>query len=83
MTVTPLPARGGVVVDRDRAGRALRVSAHPERGRVVLSLWDGDRCIGTLRVPPQDVPDLVHALTSAAVAAEGSGTALLPVAPAS
>lgn len=81
--MAPLPAWRGVVVDRDRAGRALRVSGHPELGRVVLSLWDGDQCIGTLRVAPQDVPDLVHALTSAAVSDEGATTVLRPVAPAS
>lgn len=57
------------MLGRDRPGRALRVSAHPELGRVVLSLWDGARCIGTLRVAPSDVPDMVRALTGAAVAA--------------
>lgn len=57
------------MLGRDRPGRALRVSSHPELGRVVLSLWDGDRCIGTLRVAPSDVPDMVRALTGAAVAA--------------
>jgi hypothetical protein len=66
--VSPVPARGAVVAGRDRAGRALRISAHPELSRVVLSLWDGNRCIGTLRLAPQDVPDVVHALTDAAVA---------------
>ncbi|MFZ5871050.1 MAG: hypothetical protein ACOYXW_11065 [Actinomycetota bacterium] len=68
--VTPVPAQGAVVVGRDRAGRVLRVSAHPELGRIVLSLWDGNRCIGTIRLAPQDVPDVVHALTAAAVAEE-------------
>jgi hypothetical protein len=61
------------VLGRDRPGRALRVSSHPELGRVVLSLWDGDRCIGTLRVAPSDVPDMVRALTGAAVAAADGG----------
>jgi hypothetical protein len=69
MAVTPAPDHGGVVLGRDRPGRALRVSSHPELGRVVLSLWDGARCIGTLRVAPDDVPDMVRALTGAAVAA--------------
>lgn len=73
MSVRPAPENGGVVVGRDRPGRALRVSAHPELGRVVLSLWDGARCIGTLRVTPGDVPDMVRALTGAAVAAAGDG----------
>ena len=72
MSVRPAPENGGVVLGRDRPGRALRVSSHPELGRVVLSLWDGARCIGTLRVAPSDVPDMVRALTGAAVAAAGS-----------
>ena len=67
MAVTPVPAKGAVVVGRDRSGRALRISAHPELSRVVLSLWDGDRCIGTLRLAPEDVPDVVRALTAAVV----------------
>ncbi len=62
------------MLGRDRPGRALRVSSHPELGRVVLSLWDGDRCIGTLRVAPSDVPDMVRALTGAAVAAAADDT---------
>jgi hypothetical protein len=70
--VRPAPENGGVVLGRDRPGRALRVSSHPELGRVVLSLWDGPRCIGTLRVAPGDVPDMVRALTGAAVAAATS-----------
>lgn len=67
MAVTPAPERGAVVVGRDRAGRALRISAHPELSRVVLSLWDGQLCIGTLRLAPEDVPDVVRALTAAVV----------------
>lgn len=74
MSVRPAPENGGVVLGRDRPGRALRVSSHPELGRVVLSLWDGSRCIGTLRVAPSDVPDMVRALTGAAVAAASDDT---------
>ncbi len=69
--INPAPAHGGVVLGRDRPGRALRVSSHPELGRVVLSLWDGALCIGTLRVAPGDVPEMVQTLTGAAVAAAG------------
>lgn len=52
---------------RDVVGRALRVSAHPEHGRVVLSIWQDGACMGTLRLAPQDVPDLVRCLTAAVV----------------
>lgn len=68
MRTTPAPARGVVLADRDRPRRALRVSAHPEADLVVLSLWDGDRCAGTFRLDPADVPDLLRGLSSAALA---------------
>ncbi len=77
MRVTSAPVIGAVLRGRDRRGRALRVSAHPEVGRVVLSTWDGDRCTATVRLAADDVPALVRALTAAAVAtAEGSGERL-------
>ena len=56
MSVTPAPRRGTVLVGRDVAGRALRVSAHPEHGRVVLSIWQGAQCLATVRLAEQDVP---------------------------
>jgi hypothetical protein len=69
--VTPLPAAGEAFLDARGGGRALRVSWHGEAGLVVLSLWSGDTCTGTFRLPAEDVPDLVHAL----VAALGDGSA--------
>lgn len=78
MTVSLVPAQGAVVAGRDKVGRALRISTHPELSRVVLSLWDGNRCIGTLRLAPQDVPDVVRALTAAVVEDE-DGTAHAPI----
>ncbi|MGQ7297811.1 hypothetical protein [Quadrisphaera sp. KR29] len=69
MRVVPAPARSAVVRDRDRPARALRVTTHPDAGLVVLSVWDGDVCTTTLRLDPEDAPDLVRALTDAAVAA--------------
>jgi hypothetical protein len=80
MRVTPSPLRGAVLAGRDRAGRALRVSAHPEVDRVVLSTWDGDRCVSTVRLDPADVADLVHALVAASVttAQQGTGSAQGP-----
>jgi len=38
------------------------VSWHSEDGFVVLSLWDGPRCTGTVRLATEDVPALVEAL---------------------
>lgn len=60
--VRPIPRLGGVVQDVRGAGRALRVSWHGDDGLVVLSLWDGPRCTGTVRVAAADVPTLVEAL---------------------
>jgi len=71
MFAAPAPRRGDVVVGRDTVGRALRISSHPEYGRVVLSLWQDGRCIGTVRLAPEDVPDLVRSLTSAVLPEPG------------
>jgi hypothetical protein len=60
--VRPIPTLGGAVRDVRGAGRALRVSWHREAGLVVLSLWDGPRCTGTVRVAASDVPALIEAL---------------------
>jgi len=60
--VRPIPRLGGVVADARGKGRALRVSWHAEAGIVVLSLWDGARCTGTVRVPAAEVPALIEAL---------------------
>ena len=64
MSITPAPHRGTVLVGRDVAGRALRVSSHPEHGRVVLSIWQGPQCLATVRLAEADVPDLVKVLTA-------------------
>jgi hypothetical protein len=69
--VRPIPTLGGVFRDARGQGRALRVSWHAEDGMVVLSLWDGARCTGTVRVATHDVPALIEAL----------GSGLGPVAP--
>lgn len=65
MYVAPVPSQGDIFVGRDTAGRVLRVSSHPEADRVVLSIWQADRCMATLRLASQDVPDLVRTLTAA------------------
>lgn len=75
MSVTPAPHRGTVLVGRDVAGRALRVSSHPEHGRVVLSIWQDDRCLATVRLLEDDVPDLVRVLTASLLPDEAQGHA--------
>jgi hypothetical protein len=73
MTVSPLPARGTVLMGRDAAGRTLRVSSHPSAGRVVLSIWQDTTCVATVRLAEQDVPELVRALTAGLVHPPGDG----------
>ncbi len=71
MVISPLPRHGSTLPGRDQAGRRLRVAAHPELDRVVLSIWQDDVCRGTLRLAPQDVPELVRLLTESLVRPAG------------
>jgi hypothetical protein len=77
--VRPIPTLGGVVRDVRGRGRALRVSWHSEDGIVVLSLWDGPRCTGTVRVAAHDVPPLVEALQVGLLEPPGEPIAPPPV----
>jgi len=65
MAVTPAPTCGAVIDGRGVPGRVLRISAHHDLELVVLSIWQDERCVATVRVAERDVPDLVHALTGA------------------
>ena len=67
MTISPLPRRGSTLLGRDADGRRLRVSSHPDAGRVVLSIWQDDICRATLRLAEEDVPELVKMLSSSLV----------------
>jgi hypothetical protein len=63
----------------DERGTGLRVTWHPERDLVVLSVWQDDRCVGTFRMPVQDVPRL-SGLLAAALGDWVGQTGPLPVA---
>lgn len=65
----PWLVRGGAIGGRDAADRLLRVSQHLDRDRVVLSIWDHGVCMATFRLAPEDVPELVRALSAALVPA--------------
>lgn len=67
MAVSPIPRRGGLHFDPRHDGRALRISAHPETGTVTISIWRGDACVATHRVPADDVPDLIQMLAKTLV----------------
>lgn len=62
MFVTPVPRIGDVIVGRDALGRALRVSAHPDSDRVVLSIWQDGACLATVRLSGADVERLAQVL---------------------
>ena len=47
----------------------MRVSWHPERGVVVLSIWRGNTCVGTMQVHSAEVPHLVDVLVRGRAAA--------------
>jgi hypothetical protein len=49
----------------DERGAGLRVTWHPERDLVVLSVWQDDGCVGTFRMSVEDVPRLSGLLAAA------------------
>lgn len=61
----------------DRRGGGMRVSTHPEHGVVVLSLWRGDRCVGTFQLEPDEAARLAAVLAQglASMATTASGPA--------
>lgn len=52
----------------------MRVSWHPEHGVVVLSIWRGNTCVGTMQVDRAEVPHLVDVLVRG-LANGGAGAA--------
>ena len=61
-TARPLPETGQVFLDARGGDRALRVSWHPERDLVVISLWRDNVCGGTFRLTVDEVPTLIELL---------------------
>jgi hypothetical protein len=57
-----LPAAGSIFLDARGGDRALRVSWHHDSGLVVLSLWRENVCVGSFRLPIDEVPALVRLL---------------------
>jgi hypothetical protein len=54
-------------VDTRSPARRMAVTSHPELGVVVLSLWQGDSCTGTFRLPLAAAGELVAALVEGMV----------------
>jgi hypothetical protein len=55
--------------------RRMGVASHPEQGVVVLSLWTGDTCTATFRLPMADAARLISSLANGLAA----GLPLAPV----
>lgn len=58
-----MPRLGDLFTDTRGSDRTMRVSWHPERGAVVLSLWAGTVCRGSFRMAADDLPRLMSLLT--------------------
>jgi hypothetical protein len=61
--------------------RRMGVSQHPEEGVVVVSLWQGDVCTGTFRLPMADAPRLISELADALGAALPGPSSSAPTPP--
>jgi hypothetical protein len=62
MDVVPHAARGRWIHDSRGPERALRVSAHPAAGFLVLSTWRDGECVGTVRVSAEEAAELMAGL---------------------
>ncbi|MFI6262665.1 hypothetical protein [Micromonospora sp. NPDC051006] len=72
--VLPIPSFGDLFADSRGEDRTMRVSYHPDRDAVVLSLWSGAVCRGSFRMATGDLPRLLSLLTEIS----GGGTADAP-----
>ncbi|MFI7608396.1 hypothetical protein ACIBTV_25050 [Micromonospora sp. NPDC049366] len=72
--VLPIPSFGDLFADVRGEDRMMRVSYHPDRGAVVLSLWSGPVCRGSFRLSTGDAPRLLALLTEITGAAPTAGT---------
>ena len=63
--MTPASAEPPAAVfgDARGAGRALRVTWHPETQLLVLSVWRDELCIATHRLEAEDLPRFAHLIT--------------------
>ena len=60
---------GEVFFDAARPDHSMKLTWHADDAMVVLSLWTGSRCTGTLHLPVEDVPRMVSALVTGLVPA--------------
>jgi hypothetical protein len=61
--VRALPRAGEVFVDIRGEDRTMRISHHDDLGVVVISLWVSGLCRASFRLPLDDAPNLIAALS--------------------
>ncbi|TDC75809.1 hypothetical protein E1193_24930 [Micromonospora sp. KC606] len=74
----PMPSFGDLFTDLRGDDRTMRVSYHPERAVVVLSLWRGAVCRGSFRLAAEEagrLRALLEAIEAAAVPPAGGAAA--------
>jgi hypothetical protein len=59
-----LPNTGDVFEDVRGHDRRMRVTGHPQRGTVVVSLWVDRICRASFQLPASDLPRLRDALAA-------------------
>jgi hypothetical protein len=59
-----MPSFGDLFTDLRGEDRTMRVSYHPDRRAVVVSLWRGTVCRGSFRLPVDDVDRLLALLAA-------------------
>jgi hypothetical protein len=69
----PLPRLGEVFFDVRGDSRTMRVSWYADTGVAVFSMWQGDTCTGTFRLPIPELPRMVEALSEGPPGAAGPG----------
>lgn len=69
----PLPRLGEVFFDVRGDSRTMRVSWYADTGVAVFSIWQGDTCTGTFRLPIPDLPRMVEALAQGPPGTAGPG----------
>ncbi len=67
MKTMTLAGASTVFVDDRGRHRVLRMSWHPHHRIAVLSIWNGDQCTATFRLPVERVPDFAQALSGGLV----------------
>jgi len=70
----PLPRLGEVFFDVRGNSRTMRVSWYADTGVAVFSIWQGDTCTGTFRLPIPELPRMIEALAQGPPDAAGPGS---------